>query len=256
MDIVIIGAGNVAHYFSHILRLNGHQIRQVLSRKEEHARTLAESLNTRWATNLIDIDMNADIYLLAVSDTAIPDLNKKLYLGKRIVAHTAGAVPLNAIKDISLNTGVIYPLQSFRKGIHVNHKIPLLIEAGNAIVLKRLHALADAISDHIIEMDSVSRLKMHLAAVFCNNFSNHLITICKKYCEDESLDFSLLQPLMKETFYRLENMNAEELQTGPAIRGDEETMMKHLYLLKSYPEMRKVYQLLSESIEKYSSNQD
>lgn len=97
---------------------------------------------------------------------------------------------------------------------------------------------------------------MHLAAVFCNNFSNHLITICKKYCEDESLDFSLLQPLMKETFYRLENMNAEELQTGPAIRGDEETMMKHLYLLKSYPEMRKVYQLLSESIEKYSSNQD
>ncbi|MGH2642713.1 MAG: Rossmann-like and DUF2520 domain-containing protein [Chitinophagaceae bacterium] len=255
MDIVVIGSGNVAHYFSHILRLNGHQIRQVLSRKEEHARVLAEKLNTVWATDLIDIDMNADVYLLAVNDSAISDLNKELHLGKRIVAHTAGAVPLNAIEDISVNTGVIYPLQSIRKGIHFNYGIPLLIEAGNEMVLKRLHALADIISDKVIEMDSVSRLKMHLAAIFCNNFTNHLISLCKKYCEDETLDFSLLHPLMKETFHRLENINPDELQTGPAIRGDEETMLKHLYLLKSYPEMRKIYQLLSESIEKFSLNQ-
>ncbi|TAN19743.1 MAG: DUF2520 domain-containing protein [Chitinophagaceae bacterium] len=253
MDIVIIGSGNVAHYFSHILRLNGHQIRQVLSRKEQHARELAESLNTNWATDPLDMDMNADIYLLAVSDAAIAGLNKELHLGKRMVAHTAGAVPLNAITDISINTGVIYPLQTFRKGIHFDHPIPLLLEGGNAMVLKRLHSLADAISDKVIEMDSVSRLKMHLAAVFCNNFSNHLIALCKKYCEDESLDFSLLHPLMQETFYRLESLDPDKLQTGPAVRGDQETMLKHLYLLRSHPEMRKVYQLFSESIEKYYS---
>lgn len=251
MDVVIIGSGNVAHCFSHLLQINGHQISQVLSRHEAHARELAESLNTTWSDDLLDIDMNSDVYLLAVNDSAIADLNHQLRLGKRIVAHTAGAVPLDAIRDISTNTGVFYPLQSIRKEIHTYQKIPVLIEAGNDMVLKRLRALGEVISNEVIEMDSVNRLKMHMAAVFCNNFPNHLIALSKNYCARESLDFSLLQPIMKETFDRLKSLSPDELQTGPAIRGDAITMQKHQDLLRPYPDMEQIYRLLSESIASY-----
>lgn len=254
MDIIIIGSGNVAHYFSHSLRLNGHQIRQVFSRNETHAKELAESLNTEWITEPEDLDLNADIYLLAVSDDSLPLLNKELRLGKRIAAHTSGAAPLAAIKDISVNTGVLYPVQSIRQKIPLYHKFPLLIEAGNKMVLKRLWAIGEVISDKTIEMNSADRLKIHLAAVFCNNFPNHIISLCKNYCEKESLDFNLLQPLMKETFRKLETMHPDEVQTGPALRGDTATMEKHLNLLEPYPEMRNIYRFLSESIEKYYSN--
>jgi predicted short-subunit dehydrogenase-like oxidoreductase (DUF2520 family) len=251
MDIVLIGSGNIAHCFSHLLQIKGHQIRQVISRNKAHAQTLAENLNTVWSDDLLDIDMNADIYLIAVSDSAIPLLNRELRLGKRIVAHTAGSIPLSAIRNISTNTGVIYPLQSIRKEIHSNQKIPLLVEAGNDMVLRRLRTLAEAISGEVMEMDSPGRLKMHLAAVFCNNFPNHLITLCKDYCTRESLDFSLLQPLMQETFDRLVSMQPDDLQTGPAVRGDALTLQKHLELLVQYPEMKEIYNLLSESIEAY-----
>lgn len=254
MDIVIVGAGNIAHYFSQLLRLNGHQIRQVFSRNEAHAKELAGSLNTSWINDPDDLEMNADIYLLAVSDDSLPVLNKELHLGKRMVAHTSGAVPLTAIQNISVNTGVIYPVQSIRQKIPLHHKFPVLIEAVNKTVLKRLWAIGEGISDNIIEMNSKDRLKVHLAAVFCNNFPNHLISLCKNYCEKESLDFDLLRPLMKETFQRLENMHPDELQTGPALRGDTATMEKHLEILDPYPEMKKIYYLLSESIKKYFSN--
>lgn len=244
----MIGSGNVAHCFSHLLQIKGHQIVQVLSRSKERAGVLAESLNAAWTADFRDIEMGADVYLIAVSDSAITELNQELRLGKRIVAHTAGAMPLDAIRNISVNTGVFYPLQSIRKEAHVQEKIPMLVEASNDTVLRRLKALAEAISDEVIEMDSVSRLKMHLAAVFCNNFSYHLISLCKRYCQNESLDFSLLQPIMKETFGRLENAGSLDLQTGPAARGDQITMDKHLSLLEDYPFMRALYDLLSKSI--------
>ena len=251
MDVVIIGAGNVAHCFSHLLRLNGHNIKQVLSRNPEHARELAEKLNTVHASDFADIDYDADVYLLAVKDSAIADIADNLRLGRRLIAHTAGAIALDALEKVSSNYGVIYPLQTIRKDDLGDKKIPLLIEGNQATVVNRLKALAGAISDVIIEMDSAQRLKMHVAAVFSNNFPNFLITLCKKYCSEESLDFQLLHPLLAATFEQMTHSLAETRQTGPARRGDVETMAKHVEVLKDHPDLQALYHQLSESIQRY-----
>jgi predicted short-subunit dehydrogenase-like oxidoreductase (DUF2520 family) len=248
MDIVIIGAGNVAHCFGHLLKLHGHQILQVISRRKESAVELAESLHSTGTNDLLDINMEADVYLMAVSDAAIPELNDELRLGKRFVVHTAGAVPLDAIKKISLNTGVIYPLQSLRKEIRNYPAIPLLLEAANDEVMRRLKSVAQSISPDIQEVNSHQRLQLHLAAVLCNNFTNHLIARAKSYCEKEGLDFTLLQPIIKETFDRLEKFSPEAVQTGPAVRNDESTMSRHRALLENEDYLKLIYQVMSDSI--------
>ncbi|UYQ91557.1 DUF2520 domain-containing protein [Chitinophaga horti] len=248
MDIVIIGSGNVAHCFGTQLKLHGHSVKQVISRKKEHAAELAGVLGASHAADLLDINMEADVYLLAVSDAVLPELNDQLRLGRRIVAHTAGAVPLAAINKISTATGVIYPLQSIRKENKSYPVIPLLIEAAADDVLRRLQSLAQSISGNITVMDSEQRLQMHLAAVFANNFTNHLVALAKSFCEKEQLDFQLLQPLIAETFARLEKFAPEQVQTGPALRNDQSTMDLHLAQLSRYPEMQRIYPVLSESI--------
>lgn len=248
MDIVIIGTGNVAHCFGHLLKLHGHQINQVVSRNKEHARELGEMLNAPFTDDVLDINMEADAYLLAVSDAAIPELNDQLRLGKRIVAHTAGAVPLSAISKISTNTGVLYPLQSIRKEIKTYPPIPVMLEAGNDEVLKRLQSLAQSLASRIEVTDSAQRLKYHLTAVLCNNFTNHLFAQAKAYCEKEQLDFTLLQPIIKETFDRLEKYTPEAVQTGPAIRQDEATMSLHRDLLADNEHLQQVYKVMSDAI--------
>ncbi|NSL88135.1 Rossmann-like and DUF2520 domain-containing protein [Chitinophaga solisilvae] len=250
MDIVIIGTGNVAHCFGHLLKLHGHQIKQVVSRNRQHAQELAEMLHAPFTDDVLDINMEADVYLMAVSDTAIPELNDQLRLGKRIVAHTAGAVPLSAISKISVNTGVLYPLQSIRKEIKTYPPIPIMLEAGNDDVLKRLQSLAQSISSRIETATSEQRLKYHLTAVLCNNFTNHLIAQAKAYCDKEHLDFTLLQPIIKETFDRLEKFPPESVQTGPALRGDEATMSRHRELLAENEYLQLLYQVMSDSIYK------
>lgn len=248
MDIVIIGAGNVAHCFGHLLKLHGHQILQVISRNKEHAVELAELLHASATDDLLDINMEADIYILAVSDAAIQELNSELRLGKRIVVHTAGAVPLEAIKKISTNTGVIYPLQSIRKEVKNFPPIPLMLEAATDEAMRRMQAVAQSIGSRIEVMDSHQRLQLHLAAVLCNNFTNHLIARSKDYCEKTGLDFTLLQPIIKETFDRLEKYPPESVQTGPALRNDEITMDRHRALLQDNEYLQLIYQVLSDSI--------
>ncbi|GAA0541826.1 Rossmann-like and DUF2520 domain-containing protein [Chitinophaga japonensis] len=248
MEIVIIGAGNVAHCYGHLLKLHGHQILQVISRQKAHAEELAEMLHAKATDDLLDINMEADVYLLAVSDAAIPELNDQLRLGKRIVAHTAGAVPLEAISRISTHTGVLYPLQSIRKELKTYPPIPIMLEASNDEVLRRLQALAQSIASQIAIISSRQRLQLHLAAVLCNNFTNHLIARAKEYCEQEGLDFTMLQPIIKETFERLEKFPPESVQTGPALRGDESTMAQHRSLLENDEYLRLIYQVMSDSI--------
>ncbi|HVI46015.1 MAG TPA: DUF2520 domain-containing protein [Chitinophaga sp.] len=248
MDIVIVGTGNVAHCFGQLLKMHGHQIKQVVSRNKEHARELGEMLHAPFTDDILDINMEADVYLLAVSDAAIPELDDQLRLGKRIVAHTAGAVPMSAISRISTNTGVIYPLQSIRKEIKTYPPIPVMLEAANDDVLRRLQPLAQSIASRIEITDSAQRLRYHLTAVLCNNFTNHLIVQAKAYCEKHGLDFTLLQPIIHETFERLEKYAPESVQTGPALRQDEATMNKHLELLANEEYLQLVYRVMSDSI--------
>ncbi|PUZ30307.1 Predicted oxidoreductase, contains short-chain dehydrogenase (SDR) and DUF2520 domains [Chitinophaga costaii] len=248
MDIVIIGSGNIAWCYGQQLRLNGHVVQQVISRQAAHAQALGEMLNAAYTTDLLNINMEADVYLLAVSDDALGELNDALRLGRRMVAHTAGAVSLEAIAKISTHTGVVYPLQSIRKENKNYPEIPIIIEASNDETLRRLQSLAQSISPKVSVASSAQRLQLHLAAVLANNFTNHLVTLSKTFCQDHGLDFGLLQPILRETFERLEKFGPENVQTGPALRGDQHTMALHESLLADQPTLKAVYQVLSASI--------
>lgn len=255
MDIVIVGAGNVAGFLGPLLQEHGHRIRQVMGKNEARARSLAGRLGCSWVRRPAALDPGADLYLLAVTDQALPLLNAELRLGERPAVHTAGAVPLAAISAVSAHTGVFYPLQTIREGTVVQGGFPVLVEATAPAVSQTLRTLGQSLGLQVVDMNSAERLKMHLAAVFCNNFPNHLAVLCQSYCREESLDFSLLGALLQQTFARILAGDAAAAQTGPAVRGDHATMEKHLALLEAQPEMRKIYALLSASIEAYHRKQ-
>src|SRR5688572_6953773 len=115
MDIVIFGSGNVAAVMGRKLKAAGHSVVQIMSRNATKASALAYELDTESANYMTLLNKNADIYIIAVSDDAIPDVIRGLHLPGRIVAHTAASVPKEVLKDVSKHYGVFYPLQSLRK---------------------------------------------------------------------------------------------------------------------------------------------
>jgi predicted short-subunit dehydrogenase-like oxidoreductase (DUF2520 family) len=110
------------------------------------------------------------------------------------------------------------------------------------------------ISEKVSTITSKEREKLHVAAVFVNNFVNELYHISEDILKEQQLDFSLLAPLIKETAQKIAYLSPALAQTGPAIRGDKKTMQKHQELLTK--QQQEVYHLLTKSIQKRNKSQD
>lgn len=249
MNIVIIGSGNVAAVFGRKLVAAGHDILQVLSRNASAASELAYEWNTESANYVSLINKNADAYIIAVSDNAIESFVHDLRLPGKVAVHTAAAVPMEILQKVTDNYGVIYPLQSLNKNLKHIPEIPLFTDAANDTAKKTIEKIAMIISGenhHQANLDK--RTKLHVAAVVVNNFTNHILALAEDYCKKEGLNFADLIPLLQNTIDRLKEESPRNLQTGPAIRDDNETIAKHAALLKNYPKLLGLYMFLTESI--------
>ncbi|GMN08693.1 DUF2520 domain-containing protein [Croceitalea sp. MTPC9] len=243
-SIVLLGTGNVAHHLFDIFQLQKDiQVKQVFGRSSNALSHFSIKCDTTTNTKHI---IDADIYIIAVSDSSIAKVSELLLDKNGLVVHTSGSVPMNAIK--SKDRGVFYPLQTFTKDKKVDFsEIPICVEANSDKDLKTLKLLAGKISSSINEISSLKRKKLHLAAVFANNFTNHMYSIASEICAEENLPFDLLKSLIEETTDKLRFLSPGEAQTGPAKRNDVFTMKNHLQELAN-PMHKKLYQLLSESI--------
>lgn len=246
MKIVIIGTGNVASLMGRLFKKAGHHILQVYGRTPEHAASLAAELQADFATDLHQINRDADIYIAAVSDQALAELAKHLKLPGKLVVHTAGSVSKQILQTVTDEYGVLYPLQSIRKEFAPVEPIPILVDASAPQVASRLLEIARSVSTNVAEVTDEERARLHVAAVFVNNFVNHLYTMAEQFCRDEALDFKLLLPLISETANRLHHIRPKDAVTGPAARRDEMTINKHLKLLSSYPLLQSAYSFLTE----------
>jgi len=244
LKIVILGTGNLAkHLYTAFTEADGVDVVQVVGRNGKALEQFSEhsSPSSDFATIA-----DADVYLLAVKDDAISEVSQHLSQKKGIVAHTSGAIGLKAIQP--KNKGVFYPLQSFTKDKTVDFgSVPICIEAEKSESLETLRILAGSVSKNVSEVDSEQRKKLHLAAVFVNNFTNYLYGIGEELCLEEGLPFDVLKPLIMETAEKIQVLSPKEAQTGPARRNDIKSMQSHLELLNKKEHIA-LYKLLSEAI--------
>jgi predicted short-subunit dehydrogenase-like oxidoreductase (DUF2520 family) len=248
MQIVIIGTGNAAFVLGRKLKQAGHNIIQIFGRDSMQASKLAYELDTRSTNYWNVVNKNADLYIIAVSDIAIEEVLRELNLSDKTIVHTAASVPMDILKGHSKHYGILYPLQSLKKEVKSVPDIPFIINANDEETLALLDNLAHSMSTNVITADDDLRTKIHIAAIFCNNFVNHLYDLSDQYCKAEGIDFHLLWPLISETAERIRSIEPHKAQTGPAVRKDEPIIQKHLELLKKYPHLNKIYSFLSESI--------
>ncbi|HEU4717228.1 MAG TPA: Rossmann-like and DUF2520 domain-containing protein, partial [Bacteroidia bacterium] len=194
------------------------------------------------------INRDADLVLIAVNDDAIAGVAKKLEHFSGTVVHTSGSVGMDVLKR-SARRGVLYPLQTVSGNRPLRLKnIPLCVEASGKETKKLLHTIAGTLSHDVHDINSGERRKLHLAAVFVNNFSNHLYTLAEEYLRTNRLSFNLLRPLILETAKKAVENSPAKSQTGPAARNDTRTISAHLALLKKNKQMKKIYTDLTASI--------
>ncbi len=249
--IAIIGAGNVATHLAQAFAC-ANDVVQIYSRNLDNATCLASKIQGCEAINdLSQLSSNVDIYIVSVKDDAIIDIVYGMPETCRngLWVHTSGSVSMDVFRNIAENYGVLYPLQTFSRDVPVNvGEVPFFIEGNNAVSFGRIKDVALSVSSIVRCADSDSRKLIHASAVFACNFVNHMWSIADEVLKDGDFSFDLLLPLLKETLAKVSKVSPYDAQTGPARRGDIDTMSRHMALLDE--DKKEIYKLLSRSIMK------
>ncbi len=252
MRISFIGAGRVAHHLAEALHSRQHQIVNIYSRSSS-GQPLALVCNAKAVTKMSDLDADIDLLIIAVSDNAISSVIREVnaYLPDTLIVHTSGSTSLEKLSCVHKRAGVFYPLQTFSFEREIDWSAaPLFIEAVQDEDLQLLSELAHQLSSRVYSYSSEQRLSLHLAAVFACNFSNYCYDMAKQLVDEQQVDFSLLYPLMLETAKKALSAEPKQVQTGPAMRGDENIIAMHQGMLQQTgrADLQQVYALLSEQI--------
>lgn len=249
IKVAIIGSGNVAQHLivafqNSQTKDNSVELVQIFSRKREK---LLHLINLDRITDDYEKLAEADVYIIAVPDDGIAAVVAQIPFKNRLVVHTSGSFPLSALNENN-RRGVFYPLQTFSKNKTVDFTtIPICLESENPFDYQILNTVAKSISNSIFAINSEQRKALHVAAVFVNNFVNHLYEIGDQICEQHQVPFEILKPLIVETANKILVLSPQQAQTGPAKRNDSETIQAHETFLADENHLQ-IYKLLTQAI--------
>ncbi len=245
MSIAIVGAGNMARQLAYAFTKVGLDITGLYARNLEAASSICASLSLHQFKTIEEV--KADFIFLCVNDDAISEVSSAFKNTPSVIIHTSGSTPLSNIK--SNKRAVFYPLQTMTKNKFVDFpEVPIFITSSEAIIEEKLKDLAKKISKKVHVISDDQRIKLHLSAVITNNFINHLCVKSKAYLEANDLDYDMIVPLLKTTLHQLTAEPYNFQQTGPAKRGDTHVIEKHLNLLNQDPDLKAIYQSITNSI--------
>ena len=201
----------------------------------------------------------ADIVLLCVPDSQIAAAAGALTVGTRrpgpLVGHCSGATGL----------GVLAPHEAF--SLH-----PLMtvtahgarFEGAGAAVAgaterARMVAreLASALGLQAVEVADQDRAAYHAAASIASNFLVTLEAAAERIAATAGIDRSLLAPLVRATVENWAALGPEQALTGPAARGDEETVARQRAAVAARaPDLTGLFDALAEATRALAQNRD
>lgn len=246
MNITFIGSGNVATHLALALHSRGHIIRQIWSRKMDHAVLLASRVLAEPVDDIHRISPNTDIVIIAVPDDALFDIAIDLEHTSALVLHTSGSTTIDVLRSTSAHYGVIWSPQSFVRDMALDYEqLPFCIEGNGVESEERIAKFIGTLSPHIYHTSLTQRQYLHLAAVLENNFANGLHAMAQAICKEHDMPFEILHPIITTTAKRALYADVRYSLTGPAVRHDTHTLRTHQQLLTDKPQYLDVYKAMT-----------
>jgi predicted short-subunit dehydrogenase-like oxidoreductase (DUF2520 family) len=248
MKFAVIGTGNVAWHLLDVLVESGHQCAGIVpSSPHSKAQNFAAHFGIELLPTYTRIPDDTDVIFMAVPDARISMISQRIS-ASALVVHTSGMTPIHAIEQPK--RAVMWPLLSLTQGIRPpSDDWQWVIQSEDETILTSLKNWLPSGHRTIITSNDGVRQRMHLAAVFANNFVNHLYFLSEQLLPSTTeSSFGLLLPLLKAHINKIEQSGPFDAQTGPARRGDSSTIAAHRQLLQNDPVLLALYNDFTQRI--------
>ncbi|HSP33570.1 MAG TPA: DUF2520 domain-containing protein [Thermoanaerobaculia bacterium] len=237
----IVGGGRAAWAFGSAWRRIGWPIAGVTLRDASHG-SIARLLGTS-RVEMDDLARDAEVILIAVSDRSIAEVASAIPQTEAIIFHASGATP-------SIRGGFsLHPLKTLAAiGEPSDLQDALLVFEGHHRKTAKL--IAKAIGARFEEITAEQKPLYHAAAVFGANYVAALLDIAQQIMTGAGLG-DVREDLAALARSAIDNWLAhvdDTRFTGPAARGDLETIRRHINALRDQPRLAELYEILAEHI--------
>ena len=260
-EIAIVGAGRLARALAPALRRSGYGITQIIGRSSptsrRQARQLAALVGARTA-NIETVEVSADLVWLCVPDREIHRAAAALAAqgkGRSTLGfHSSGALTsreLSPLRKLGISVASVHPLMTFVSGAQpALVGVPFALEGDPEAVRAAERIVADLGGDPF-RLAASRKAAYHAWATM----TSPLLLAFLVTLEEAGRAAGLTRiegrrkslPIVRQTLENYSQLGPGSSFSGPIIRGDVDTVARHLSVLRRNRGLYEVYAALARS---------
>lgn len=260
LQVAIVGAGSLGSALTLALRDAGVHISEVVQREEPlkaSTRKLARIVGATPA-RLPDALFNAQVTWLCVNDAAISEVAAEMsahgdWLGK-VVFHSSGALTsdeLIPLQRAGAHTASVHPMMSFVRGVKPNLAGVTFAIQGDEPAVKVAIQIVRRLRGRIVQIEKKNKPLYHAWGAFASPLIVAELSAADRIASALGLDSETarktIAPILRQTIENYIEHGAAGAFSGPIVRGDVDTVRRHLSVLKKIPVAEDVYRALAEA---------
>ena len=278
--ITIVGAGNLGKALAMCLHRAGYVIDQVVFRNSGASRRRAAALAKRVGARAVDVaraTIDSDVVWLCVPDDAVAKVARSLAQNAdwrgRVALHSSGALASDemvALRRRGALAASVHPMMTFVAGsrqaglsrtglLHTGAQpslagVPFAIE-GDAPAVRASRAIVKELGGKAYTIRRQDKVAYHAWGTFASPLLTALLATTEHVAAAAGLNRReakrRMLPILQQTLANYAALDAAGAFSGPIVRGDVETIRRHLRVLRKVPEAGEVYAALAKAAVRY-----
>jgi predicted short-subunit dehydrogenase-like oxidoreductase (DUF2520 family) len=262
--IAIVGAGNLANALAVALRRTGYEIEEIIARSRggslKKVRSLAKETGAR-ASSIAAAHLGANAVWFCVPDAEIKHaaeaLATRVDWKKKIALHSSGALASDELDSLRRRGAVVasaHPLMTFVRGSFRSRSrpslagVPFAIE-GDAAAVKIARRMVRDLGGQAYSIRKTDKAAYHAWGTFVSPLLTALLATSERVAKAAGIGPRATRrrviPIVLQTLANYASFDAAHAFSGPIIRGDVDTVKRHLQVLRQQPAAREVYVALA-----------
>jgi predicted short-subunit dehydrogenase-like oxidoreductase (DUF2520 family) len=258
--IAIVGTGKLGSALALSLRTAGYSISEIVSRDREDSRRRAKALARQVGSSTATFQkaaLRADLVWFCVPDGEIAksarSLAAKDWKGK-IAVHSSGALTgaeLTVLRERGAHVASAHPMMTFvGAGIPALRGVGFAIE-GDPLAMQLINRIVRRLDGESFPIDRKDKPLYHAWGMFASPLLTALLATTEQVARRTGIArpeaHRRMIPILRQTLANYASFGASNAFSGPIVRGDTETVKRHLHALESAPVARKVYAALAQA---------
>jgi predicted short-subunit dehydrogenase-like oxidoreductase (DUF2520 family) len=262
--VAIVGAGNLGTALARALQRAGYEIDVVIARARgaslKKAQRLARQLGAGASTDLSAV--RAELIWFCVPDAEIAraarSLAKRIEWKGRVALHSSGALTsdeLTVLRSRGAAVASVHPLMTFVRSSGASLAgVPFALE-GDPVAVRVARRIVQDVGGRAHSIRKKDKAAYHAWGTFASPLLTALLATTEQVAALAGVSRKAAKqrmiPILLQTLANYAAFGADGAFSGPIIRGDVDTVKRHLRVLRKRPAASEVYAALARAALQY-----